>query len=351
MGLFDDVLSGNESLIKNEFALDYEFLPKILPFREKEQRYLAESIKPLFQGRTGRNMLIHGAPGIGKTAATKAVIRDLEEQTDEISVVYINCWHQNTTYKIMVEAAEQLGFKFTQNKNTTDLVKVVARLANKSGAVFVFDEIDKAEDFDFLYSLLEEVFKKCIFLITNYKSWLLELDERIKSRLMPELVEFRQYNTTETRDILKQRMGYAFPEGVWEEDAFLEVAKRASDAHDIRTGLFIMKQAAIEAERKAAKKITKQNVDDALEKMGEFTIKKSTDLDEEAKFVYEIVKNNSGKKIGDLYRLYQKEGGKASYKTFQRKIAYLDESRFVTLERQTGEGGNTTIVNKKITDF
>lgn len=349
MGLFDDVLEQGQSLVKNEYALDYEFLPKILPFREKEQRYLADAIKPLLNGRNGRNLLIHGAPGIGKTAAAKAVIRDLEEQTDDVHVVFINCWHQNTTYKVLAEAAEQLGFKFTQNKSTTDLVKVVSRLAS-DGCVFVFDEIDKAEDFDFLYSILEQVHKKCVFLITNYKSWLLEVDERIKSRLMPELVEFTQYNTKETTEILQQRMGYAFPEGVWAGDAFAEVAKRASEAQDIRTGLFIMKQTVVEAEAKAAKKITLQHVKDAIQKMGAFTIKKSTDLDEEAQTVYDIVKENTGSKIGDLFRIYQKDGGKASYKTFQRKIAYLDESRFVTLERKTGQGGNTTIV-KKITDF
>jgi len=352
MGLFDDVLSQGESLIKNEYALDYEFLPKILPFREKEQRYLADCIKPLFANRNGRNLLIHGAPGIGKTAATKAVIRDLEEQSDEVSVIYINCWHQNTTYKVMVEIAEQLGFKFTQNKNTTDLVKVVTRLANEqTGVVFVFDEIDKAEDTDFLYSLLEEIHKKCIFIITNYKSWLLELDERVKSRLMPELVQFSQYNITETGKIITERCSYAFAPNIWDQEALDEVIKKAFEAKDIRTGLFIMKQSSIEAESKASKKILKDHVTQALAKMGEFTIKKSTDLDEEAQFVYGIVKQNTGKKIGDLFRIYQKEGGKVSYKTFQRKISYLDESRFVTLERKVGDGGNTTIVNKKITDF
>jgi len=31
MGLFDEVLKGDETLFKNEIALDYDFLPKILP--------------------------------------------------------------------------------------------------------------------------------------------------------------------------------------------------------------------------------------------------------------------------------------------------------------------------------
>jgi len=54
--------------------------------------------------------------------------------------------------------------------------------------------------------------------------------------------------------------------------------------------------------------------------------------------------------MGDLFKLYQKKGGKLSYKTFQRKIAKLDEGKFIQLTR-THAGGTTTIVEKKLTDF
>jgi len=351
MGLFDDVLHGNESLFKNEDALEYEFLPKLLPFREKEQHEIARCVAPLFQERNGRNILVHGAPGIGKTAAARSVLRELEEKSDEIYVIYINCWQTNTSYKVFVEICDQLGYKFTQNKNGTELMKVIATMINKKSGVIVFDEIDKAEEFDFLYSLLEDLFKKSLVLITNYKSWLIELDERIKSRLTPELIEFKQYNEKETFEILKQRREYAFVPGVWDDAAFSLVCQRAAGAKDIRTGLYLMRQAALKAEEKASKKVLTEHVEKALATMDEFTIKNSADLNDEEKFIYEVVKKHDGKKIGDLYNLYKKEGGEASYKTFQRKIAALDEGKFISLERKTGDGGNTTIVNKKITDF
>jgi archaeal cell division control protein 6 len=225
MGVFDDVLRSDQTLIKNDAALDYEFLPKLLPYRENEQRYLATCIKPLFQERSGRNLFIHGAPGIGKTAATRHVLRDLEEKTDDIETIYVNCWQKNTTYKVLLEICDLLGYKFTQNKKTTELYKVITSIVNKKSAVFVFDEIDKAEDLDFLYFVLEEVHRKCIFLITNYKSWLVELDERIKSRLIPEITEFKQYNVDETKGILKERIEYAFYPGVFEVDSFELLAK------------------------------------------------------------------------------------------------------------------------------
>lgn len=351
MGLFDNVLGSGESLFKNEDALEYEFLPKILPFRESEQRELASCINPLFQGRNGRNVLIHGPPGIGKSAAARLVLRELEEKSEEIFVVYVNCWQSNTSYKIFLEICDQLQYRFTQNKNSVELVKVITSIINKKSAVLVFDEIDKAEDSDFLYSLIEELYKKSIILITNYKSWLIELDERVRSRLTPELIEFRQYNEHETREILKQRREYAFVPSVWDEKAFDLVVERANRAKDIRTGLYLMRQATLRAEDKASKTITETHVKEALSTMNEFTIKSSTDLNDEDRFIYDIIKKNDGKKIGDLYNAYKKEGGKISYKTFQRKMSALDEGKFITLKRKTGDGGNTTIVNRKITEF
>jgi archaeal cell division control protein 6 len=351
MGVFDDVLRADQTLIKNDDALSYEFLPKLLPFRESEQKYLATCIKPLFNNRSGRNLLIHGPPGIGKTAATKHVLRDLEEETDDIEVIFVNCWQKNTTYKVLLEICDLIGYRFTQNKKTTELFKVIASIINKKSAVFVFDEIDKAEDLDFLYYVLEEIHKKAVFLITNYKTWMLELDERIKSRLVPELLEFKQYNKEETKQILQERLRYAFYDGVWSDDSFKLIYEKAYEAKDIRTGLFLLRESALIAEDSSSKKISEEHVKKALRKIDEFTIKNKDLLEEETQIIYEIVKQRSGSKIGDLYKEYTKRGGNSSYKTFQRKINKLEEAKFVSTKKQTGTGGNTTIVEKKITDY
>ena len=125
-----------------------------------------------------------------------------------------------------------------------------------TSAVFVFDEADKLEDFDFLYLLLEEIFRKTVILITNFKNWILNLDERVRSRLTAELKEFKPYNPEETKGIMKKRMSYAFVPGVWEEEAFELVAKRTIEISDIRSGLYLLKESALAAENKASRKIT-----------------------------------------------------------------------------------------------
>ncbi|MCC7574462.1 AAA family ATPase [Candidatus Woesearchaeota archaeon] len=351
MGVFNEILRSDQTLIKNDDALSYEFLPKLLPFRETEQKYLATCIKPLFNNRSGRNLLIHGPPGIGKTAATKHVLRDLEEETDEIEVIFINCWQKNTTYKVLLEICDVIGYRFTQNKKTTELFKVISSIINKKSAVFVFDEIDKAEELDFLYYVLEEIHRKAVFLITNYKTWMLELDERIKSRLVPELLEFKQYNLEETKQILKERLTYAFYDGAWKEENIKPIYDKAYEVKDIRTGLFLLRESALIAEEESSKEIKKEHVQKALRKIDDFTIKNKDLLEEETQLIYELVKQKSGSKIGDLYNTYKERGGNSSYKTFQRKINKLEEAKFISTKKQTGSGGNTTIVEKKITDF
>jgi archaeal cell division control protein 6 len=100
MSLFTEMLKSGETIFRDTVILDYDFQPKIMPFREKEQQRFAIGIKPLLQGHNGRNLFVYGAPGIGKTTACKHVLRELEEETDEVIPLYINCWKENTTYKI-----------------------------------------------------------------------------------------------------------------------------------------------------------------------------------------------------------------------------------------------------------
>jgi cell division control protein 6 len=356
MGLFDSMLRSNESLFKNPDALEYEFMPKLFLYREQEQRKIASVIAPLFQDKTGRNAFMYGPPGIGKTLAMRKIIEELEEKTDDIVPIYINCWSRNTTFKILQDTCEQLDFKFTQNKRTEELLKVVKALLNKKSAVFIFDEIDKVEDFDFLYSIVEDVYRKSIILITNYGEWLTSLDERIKSRILPEMIEFRQYTPLETEGIMKQRREYAFHAGVWEDEAFRMVVQKTAEVRDIRTGLYLMKEAGNLAEAKSSRKITAPFAKEAISKVQEFQSKDSDGLQGDEHIILEIIKQNSGQKIGELYKIYTTQGGKQAYKTFQRRIEKLEKGSFISTQKtEGGKDGNTTIIHygkiKKLTEF
>ncbi len=357
MGLFDDMLGSGESLFRNPVALDYDYLPKLIPYRELQQKHVARCIQPLFQERNGKNVFVYGMPGVGKTVAIRHVLKELSEETDSVVPLYVNCWQKNTSYKIYMELCEALDYRFTQNKKTDELFKVIKTMLNKKSVVFVFDEIDKAEEYDFLYTILEEVYRKTVILITNYRNWLDELDERIRSRLLPEIVEFPVYNAKEVEGIMRQRMEFAFVPNVWDPKAFTAVVQKTSDVHDMRTGMYLMREAGEHAEGRSSKRIEMDDSAYAIHKLDQYSIKNSAELDPEIHEILDMIKDNPASKIGDLFSLYQKKGGKSSYKTFQRRIDKLETGKFITVEKtEGGSEGNTSIISlrelpKKLTDF
>jgi archaeal cell division control protein 6 len=342
MGVFDNILKSDQSLFKNIDALDFAFVPKIVPYREEQQRRIASGISPLFSDRNGKNLVLYGMPGVGKTVACRHVLQELSEKTEDIMPMYVNCWQKNTSYKVVLDICEVLGYRFTQNKKTDELFGEIVKLLNKRKVVFVFDEIDKAEDYDFLYVLMEEVYRKSFILITNFRAFLDDMDDRVKSRLLPELVEFRPYNLEETRGILKDRIRYAFFPNVWETDSFEAIVKKAAEMQDIRAGIQLLKDSGDIAEGKASKKILASRAQEALSKVEALGIMKSTDLTEDDQRMLDIIKKNPKGKIGDLFEIYCSSGGKAAYKTFQRKMKNLQELGFVKLTKSDGSGGNTT---------
>jgi len=103
MGVIKSVLGSSGSLFRIPDALDYDYQPKVVPYRDKEMRVVANVIRPLFGGRNAGNIFVFGSPGVGKTVAVKNLLKEIEEESDDIETVYLNCWQKNTSFKIFNE--------------------------------------------------------------------------------------------------------------------------------------------------------------------------------------------------------------------------------------------------------
>jgi len=259
------------SFFINPAVLEQTFLPRLLPYREEQHRYLAECIKPLMNGRSGTNLLILGAPGIGKTACTRFILRKLLEETENIMPVYVNCWKRDTSPKIINDIANQMSLKLIEKTSSDEIFdKLIEKFNKYDGVVFAFDEIDKANDFDFLYRIIEDVPRKTIFLVTNVSEWVAKMDRRLMSRLLLDRVEFKPYKFEEVRGILYERQKYAFAPRAWDYDAFENIIRKTFNSKDIRIGLFLMKVAGETAEARNADKIEIEDVNKAMEKLKDF---------------------------------------------------------------------------------
>lgn len=360
MPLFKDMLGSDESLFRNEIALDHNnYMPKQAPYRENQQQYIASCIKPLFQKRNGKNLLVYGKPGIGKTLICKRVLEaiETEEVGEEVVHIYINCWKTNTTFKIMNAICDKIGYKFTQNKRTEELSSIVKQILNKKSVVFCFDEIDKVEDLDFAYTILEDIYRKTIIFITNLKNFLDSVDSRLRSRLTMDTLQFKPYNLEETKGILKQRISSAFVPGVFSDEALEPIARKSTELGDIRTGLYMLREAGLAAENKSSRKITVDDAKEAIKKLDDYSIKDSAELEDDVRSILNLIKEHNNKKIGDLFKVYQETDGKLAYKSFVRKVKKLSDAKFISLNKlKGGAEGNTTIVNyktkeKKLSDF
>lgn len=262
-------LKENESIFSNIDSLSLDYLPKFLPHRENEQKHIAETIKPLLNGRNARNLLIHGLSGIGKTHAVKRVLEDLREEAgEETGIAFINCWKLGSSKNILEKISKELGYGLTQGLGEVELIeKIKLMLKARKGLVLAFDEIDKAEEYKFLYALLEEIENKSIILITNNSGWIALLDERIKSRLIPEIIEFKEYGRKEVEEIIKERIKLAFFENSWEENAIKLVAGKTFQSKDIRKGIHLLKEAGMHAEQKGERIVREEEVEKAIKKI------------------------------------------------------------------------------------
>lgn len=349
--MFDNILKADESLFLNPQFLDIDFTPPIIKYRENEQQYIAECIKPILQKRNGRNLLIVGEHGIGKTLGVKHVLESLkEEHPNEVNCIYINCWIKDTAFKLVQEICVQLKYTWVHNKNIEQLMEKAAELLNEKSAVIVLDEIDKLEDEDIIYNLVEQISRKIIILITNDKEFLTILDQRIKSRLMPETLEFRQYNKNEIYGILKQRLDYTFVQNTFDNESFNDIITKTFELGDIRVGLFLMKEAGEIAENNNSKKITKEHITISISKLNDFKIKKLDIISDSEKELLEIIKNNSGKTSIEIYKIYENKT-KKSTRTFYRRLKDLEKANSINL-KEINKGfdeGRTTIIEYNTT--
>jgi cell division control protein 6 len=347
MGLFDNILHDDESLFINRDSLEYDYVPKEIPHRENQQHYIADIIKPLFQKKSGRNLFICGAPGIGKSVAINFVLRELKEKTDEIYSIYINCWKKDTSYKILLDICEQLNYKWVHNKRTDELIKVVSEIVNKKAVVIVLDEVDRVKELDILYTFSEDFLRKSIIMIANDSEWIVHLDERIKSRLNVENLKFNQYKYSEIFDILKYRIDYAFSPNVVDNSILELVSEKSFEYGDIRKGIFLLRESGDIAETKASRKILIEHCKKAIEKSEDFKIKKKEDFGTEEQKILKLIKENSGVTIKDLFELYS---GDISYRTFHRKIEELNKNNMISFGEKEGKSISVHYT-KKLDEF
>lgn len=367
------------SVFKDRNALTPHFIPKNLPFREKQIKQLAEILKTSLEGQKPDNIFLYGKTGTGKTTTTKHVLKQLQEYTkkkqNKIKTIYMNCRNYNSNYKAMAKAVQIF---YPENNfigySRTFIYEKMISFIQKQNLVLIIalDEIDRIKDpDDLVYNLTranDELEKGAISIIgiSNQLTFKDLLDPRTKSSLCEKEFVFPPYNAKELKEILRERTKLAFHSNIVQESAIsLAAAIAAKESGDARTAVLLLLRAGEIAEKEKQKKITDKEVEKARAKVEEDAINNmvSSMPEQEQLVLYAIAKLTAEKKgmkrlsgkenilfTGEIYEEYQKivkkiESDKVSSRWFQNYINNLElYGLIVTTPSGKGVRGNTKLI-------
>ena len=273
MDYFEELLK-RPSLFRDESKLDLNFVPKILPHREKELSLLSQ----LFLGvitnpnSISRKILITGKTGIGKTVTVKLFGEILEKASEErnvnIKYVHVNCRKERTSYKVLIKIIQSIEKRFPKRGySSQDLLDILIDFLHRQNLhiLIVLDElsylINKHEDL--IYSLtrinddsLKGDQRISLIGIVREISCLNNLDNSTLSTLQRNIIKLKKYSRDQIFDILKYRAGISLKENILSDKLIEMISVITFNSDDVRYGLNIIWRACKIAESKSLKYIT-----------------------------------------------------------------------------------------------
>ena len=216
--------------IRDFSVFDFHDVPE-QPVLRKEAKALVDEMLRFELSGIPNHQAIVGSRGSGKTLTVKYLQRIMREHT-ELEVVYANCRHHNTSFKVL---AHLVGVQARGMSMTEVFDRFCTRFQKKT--VVLLDEIDlmsaKDRRREILYLLSRSEQPYMVILLSNRPHILNELDAATKSSLQPWPRHFRNYDAQQIQEILQDRARRGlrrWKEGVLAEIAALTVRLTNSDA-------------------------------------------------------------------------------------------------------------------------
>jgi len=265
MDYFEALLQ-KPSLFNEENRLDINYIPDLLPHREKELSLLSQLFLTLITepNLLSRKILITGRTGVGKTVTVKKFGELLKKAADvrdiPIKYIHINCRKERTQYKVLIKIIREIKKDFPKRGySPQDLLEIILEFLEIQNyhLLIVLDElsylIDKGGDLIYTLTRINDDSinapqRISIIGIVRDISCLNNLDNSTLSTLQRNIVKFTDYTSEQIFDILKYRTEAGLKENVISDDLIKMVAKIVSHNGDIRYGLTLIWRACKIAE-------------------------------------------------------------------------------------------------------
>jgi Cdc6-like AAA superfamily ATPase len=219
------------NLVKNYKVFDYNYIPE-KPLMRQECRPIIDALMRFKVSGIPTNMSIIGSRGSGKTL-TLQYLRKMMEKRKGLDMVYVNCRHHNTSFKIFSQLLGQ------ENVAGSSLVNLYERFVREypRKTVIILDEINlmspKDKNREILYFLSRSEKPYMVVMLSNTPHILKQLDAATKSSLQPFPLYFCNYNAGNIYQILLDRAQkglHSWDEGEISKISALTTKKTNSDA-------------------------------------------------------------------------------------------------------------------------
>ncbi|AFZ74594.1 Cdc6/Cdc18 family protein [Natronobacterium gregoryi] len=192
-------------MIQDRWVFDDEYHADIV-HRDSELESLSRLLEPATRGQRAEDALIYGPSGVGKTATTRWLLRDLHHRA-YIQSVAIECSNQ-TSHSIIHEVVAKHPNSGIVHKNQSrdDLLETFDEVVD-APCIVILDEADIIPDLDVLDDLLSIELASVIAITHQQVEWLARLDDDVEPHFPANnQIEFRKYNEAELVDILDPRV-------------------------------------------------------------------------------------------------------------------------------------------------
>ncbi|MGD2109982.1 MAG: AAA family ATPase, partial [Phycisphaerae bacterium] len=187
----DERFTNRSEHVKDFSVFDFNYVPE-KPLLRNETKPLLNAVIRLKRSGIPTHQLIVGSRGSGKTLTLKHLQSVIPASTG-VDVVYVNCRHQNTSFKIL---AHLVGGR-TAGASLADLYGRLL-LVHPGKTIVVLDELDlmspKDRQREVLYLLSRSEQPYMVVALSNNHHVLNQLDAPTRSSLQPEVIHFPDYD-------------------------------------------------------------------------------------------------------------------------------------------------------------
>ncbi len=346
------MLSWDESVFRDEHVFEIDYVPETFRHRESQLESLKYALRPAARGSRPLNTIVRGPPGTGKTTSVQKLFAELRAQTD-VRTVRVNCQVDSTRYAVFSRIFEEI-FDYEPPSSGISFKKlfgqITDRLVERDEVLAVaLDDVNylfyENEASDALYSLLRaheahSGAKIGVICVSSDLSLdvIDELDSRVQSVFRPEEVYFPVYDVDEIVDILRERAKRGFHEGVLGDTELDRVAELTGESGDLRVGIDLLRRAGLNAEMRASRTISVEDVDEAYDKSKYVHLSRSLrGLSDSETALVEVLAEHDGEQAGDVYEAFH-DRTDLGYTRYSEIINKLDQLGIIEAEYAEVDG-------------